>query len=301
MKSSKLAMVFSILMILIISAFSSASGQGNHECHYAVELYSVNLLQGDSLPPVYPEMWMINYPQNVYFAPDADKLLKRDFGIASLTHVGSYRIIKNATDSIIFLNSNVELLKESGWNYKVRSSFRLGRQIERADHFIYNDDGRKYPFSVNMIVNPTVIYCFRPEQNSKEVLFMFFSYTMFKNFPKSLLNEFDPDQGFTRLGYDPLKMQFPEAVVKPKLVYKAEAEYPAHLQRMKRTGEVKLVVLVDRDGTVSRADIITKALYTPFDVSAVDAAYKSLYIPGQDADGNAVPTWIDFEVQFKLK
>ena len=175
-----------------------------------------------------------------------------------------------------------------------------GGQINRNDHFIYNDDGRMYPFSTKMIVNPTVVYCFRPDTASTEVMFAFFSYTLFKNFPKSLLNEFDPDEGFNKLGYDPLGMKFPAATVQPELVYKADPEYPEHLLKMKRTGKVELTILVDRDGTVSRADIVKNALYTPFDVAAVDAAYKSLFKPGKDANGNPVPVWIDFEVEFKL-
>lgn len=300
MKSSKLLLVFSILIVVTISAFSSASGQGVYECRYAVELYSANLLRGEVQPPVYPDMWMINYPQNVYFAPDADKLLKREFEIASLAHIGSYRIIKDANDSTGVLNSSVELVKNSGWNYKVRAEYRLGRQINRADHFLYNDDGRMYPFSVNMIVNPTVVYCFRPEPESTEAIFVFFSYTLFKNFPKSLLNEFAPDDGFVKLGYNPLDLKFPAAAVKPELVYRAEPEYPDHLKKMQRTGTVKMSILVDRDGTVSKVDILQKALYTPFDVAATDAAYKSLFKPGKDADGNPVPVWIDFDVEFKL-
>ena len=291
----------SIILVLIVIGFSSdAYGQAKYKyrCKVAAELYSGTLKEGEPLPPVYPDMWMIDYPRNVYFAPDADKLLNRDFNFENISHLGSYRIEKKADDSIMFMFSKNSMNNDEGWQYDFRGNLLLGRQLSRLDNFIYRDGKELYPFTVELRVNPTVIYAFRPSADSKEAMFFFFSYTPHDNFPKSLLNEFSQEDEFDKLGYNPFEMKFPLPKTEPQIIYEAVAEYPAHLLKMKRSDTVKLMVLVDRDGTVVRAEIIEKALYTPFDMAAVDAAKKSLFKPGIDDKGREVPAWVSFTVDF---
>jgi TonB family protein len=293
--------LFSIVLVFILIGFSTdAYGQAMHKyrCKVAAELYSGFLKDGESLPPVYPEMWMINYPVNVYFAPDAEKLLNRDFNIDRVFKLGSYRIEKKVNDSIMFLYYKDSKNNDKGWEYDFRGHLLLGRQLTRVDNFIYREGKEMLPFTVELRVNPTVIYAFRPNAESNEIMFLFFSYTPHDNFPKSLLNEFSQEDEFEKLGYNPFSMKFPAPKTDPQIMYKAEAEYPAHLLRMKRSDTVKMMVLVDRDGTVVRAEIIEKALYTPFDVAAVDAAKKSLFEPAVDEDGGTVPGWAPFNVVF---
>jgi TonB family protein len=298
MKRNSLKVLLALIVIIIVGLFSEQSQAANYECRYAVEIFTGTLAEAENLPPIYPQMWMINYPQSVFYAPDAAKLLNRDFVFDTLTHVGSYRILKKASDSIMFLNSKVDLISENEWKYGVRSHIRLGRQLDRVDHFIYRNKDEIYPFTVKSIINPVVVYCFRPDESSTEPVFIFFSYTLHKNFPKSLLGEFSQEDEFVTIGYNPFNMKFPQAVTLPELIYQAEAEYPAHLKKMKRSDTVKLSVLVDRDGTVSDVEFVKKALYTPFDVAAADAAFKSLFIPAVGANGDKVPAWKTFDVIF---
>lgn len=155
-----------------------------------------------------------------------------------------------------------------------------------------------YPFSLSMIVESPVLFCFRADTSTKEAMFVFFSYTPHDNFPKYLLNEFPQKDGFKELGFDPFLMKFPNPSKKPELIFRAEAEYPSHLLRMKRSDDVKLMLLIDRDGTVVRANVVKKARYTQFDLAAIESAYKSFFKPGTDGDGRPIPTWVDFEVVF---
>jgi|GEM_PF-6228126 len=291
----------SIVLVSILIGFSSdACGQAKYKyrCKVAAELYSGYLKEGEALPPVYPDMWMIDYPRNVYFAPDAEKLLNRDFNIDKISRLGSYRIEKKVNDSIMFLFSKNTMNNDDGWQFDFRGHLLLGRQLSRVDNFIYRDGEEIFPFTVELRVNPTVVYAFRESSESEEVMFLFFSYTPHDNFPKSLLNEFSQEDEFEKLGYNPFDLKFPLPKTEPEIIYKAVAEYPPHLLRMKRSDTVKLMVLVDRDGTVVRAEIIEKALYTPFDNAAVDAAKKSLFKPGVDEKGREVPAWVSFTVDF---
>lgn len=301
MKRNLQLLLFSLLFVFIIGTFTQVYGQTEYkyQVKVAAELYSGQLKQGEPQPPVFPKMWMINYPLNVYFATDADKLLNRDFNFEKIDKLGSYRIEKKVTDTVMFLYSDKESDNKSGWHYNFTGNLRLGRQLDRIDNFIYHDGGNEiYPFTVNLLMNPTAIFAFRPDSTSDKAYFLFFSYTPHDNFPKALLQQFPSEDGFAKLGFNPFDMKFPEPKVNPKLVFKAEAEYPAHLLRMKRSDTVKMMLLVDRDGTVARAEIIEKARYTPFDVAAKDAAMKSFFTPGIDAEGNKVPAWIPFNVEF---
>lgn len=300
MKRNLQLLLVALLFIFVIGTFSQAYGQAENEyhCKVAAELYSGQLKAGEPAPPVFPKMWMINYPLNVYFATDADKLLNRDFNFEKLDKLGSYRIEKKTRDSIMFMFSDDQENNGTGWHYAFTGHLRLGRQLDRIDNFIYHGDDQMYPFTVNLLMNPTAIFAFRPDSTSKEAIFLFFSYTPHDNFPKALLQQFSSDDEFAKLGYDPFSMRFPEPKKNPEIFFKAEAIYPEHLLRMKRSDNVKIMVLVDRDGTVVRSEIIEKARYTPFDEAATDAALKSFFKPGLDANGNPVPAWAPFNVVF---
>lgn len=287
-----------ILALFVLGSFTDVYGEYKYTCKYAVELFSGTFKSGESLPPVYPEVWQVAYPRNVYFAPDADKQIKKDFGLDTLITLSSNRIAKKADDTIMFLDSKVELASHGGWKYAVRSKLRFGRQIEKLDNIIYNENGEIYPFSLNMIIKPTVLYVFRADSTSNEAFFLFFSYTLHDNFPKSLLKEFSQDKEFENLGYDPFTMQIPNPATSPELIFQAKAEYPPHLLKTKRSDKVKLMLLIDRDGTVVRSEIIEKAKYTFFDLNALDASFKCFCKPGLDENGNTTPSWIEIEYVF---
>jgi len=287
-----------LLALFVLGSFSEAYGEYKYTCKYAVELFSGSFKSGEALPPVYPEIWQIEYPRNVYFAPDADKQIKKDFALDTLIRQTSCRIAKKADDTIMFLDSKVELASGDGWKYDVRSKLRFGRQIEKLDNFIYKEGGEIYPFSLNMIVKPTVLYVFRADSTSNEAFFLFFSYTLHDNFPKSLLKEFSQEKEFENLGYDPFTMKFPDATQKPELIYQAKAEYPPHLLQTKRSDKVGLKLLIDRDGTVVRSEIVKKAKYTFFDLNALDASFKCFYKPAVDENGKKVPAWVELEYVF---
>jgi TonB family protein len=254
---------------------------------------------GKPLPPVYPDMWMIKYPTgNVYFADDADKLFNRDFDLVNLVKIGSWRIIDKANDSIMLNLSSVKPDGVKGWEYKLRADPYLGRMVSRVDNFLYREGEEFLPFSIKMIQDPTMVYAFRPDSNSNECFFIFFSYTFHKNFPKSLLAQFSEDPDFGQRVGDPFEFEFPPAQKQPELIYQAEPEYPPHLKNMRRSGKTTLKVLVDIDGTVAWADIVKRARYTPFDVAARDAAYKSFYEPALDSDGKPIQSWATMEIVF---
>ncbi len=295
--------IFWIAAVTLIFAliFSSTPVEAKSTVKVAVELFSGFMQEGNPQPPLFPDMWMINYPRNVYYAPDADKLILRDFTVESLKRLGSYRIVKRADDDVMFINNKKTIVSDKGWEFDMRGHVRLGRQLDRTDNFIHRQDGRDmYSFTVQDIIQPTVLYCFRPDTATNEVLFVFFSYTLHENFPKVLLQQFPPEDGFVTLGFNPFNMKFPTPTENPRLIFKAEAEYPVHLKRMKRTDRVEMMVLVDRDGTVSRVELVKKARYTPFDDSAMDAAFRSFYEPAKDSTGKTIPAWIEFNVDFTL-
>lgn len=295
MKSWQRLILFVVLLSLI--AFSSAIGRQKYTCRYAIEVFSASFESGKPLPPVYPDMWMIKYPTgNVYFADDADKLLNRDFDLTSLVKLGSWRIVDKADDSIMLTYSNIKQDGVKGWEYKLRAEPYLGRMVSRVDNFLLREGKEFLPFSIMMIQDPTMVYAFRPDSTSNESIFVFFSYTFHGNFPKSLLAQFSENDPYEGAPFNPFSFVFPPPAKKPELIYQAEAQYPENLKRLRRSGQSSLRVLVDIDGTVSFAKVVKRSRYTPFDVNAKDAAYKSLFKPALDKNGDPIPAWYPMEV-----
>jgi protein TonB len=87
----------------------------------------------------------------------------------------------------------------------------------------------------------------------------------------------------------------------PVIINRAVPLYPEMARRAGVEAEVWINVLVDVDGSVRRAEIIkVTAENAGFEQAALDAALKSTWKPAI-ANNNAIPVWVTYKIEFKLR
>jgi protein TonB len=100
---------------------------------------------------------------------------------------------------------------------------------------------------------------------------------------------------------EPLPGVFVAVESGPVRVKHVAPDFPEMARLTGREGRVVVRALVDRDGTVRRAEIAkSSGTNVGFDEAAVDAALRCLYKPAIQ-NGMPVMVWVTYLVEFKLK
>lgn len=86
----------------------------------------------------------------------------------------------------------------------------------------------------------------------------------------------------------------------PNLLAAVTPEYPASLRRAGIEGSVSIKMLVDENGNVSSAQVVSSSDYDEFDSAAVEAAYKYRFSPAKNAYGEPVRCYIHRTFCFDL-
>lgn len=86
---------------------------------------------------------------------------------------------------------------------------------------------------------------------------------------------------------------------KPQIVSRVEPLYPRRARQREITGEVVLKFLVDEQGEVKKATVVSAEPKGVFEDSAVSAVKKWRFEPGR-MDGEPVPTWVRLPISFTL-
>ena len=90
-----------------------------------------------------------------------------------------------------------------------------------------------------------------------------------------------------------------QRITQPELKEYAAPEYPAEAKKQGLEGEVILKLLVDKDGSVSKAEVVQGAGHG-MDEAALAAAPRLLFHPAKKADGTPFRAFIRFRYEFKL-
>lgn len=107
--------------------------------------------------------------------------------------------------------------------------------------------------------------------------------------------------GISGTGTEPLPGIFVAVESQPVRIRHVAPEFPEMARLTGREGKVVVRALVDRDGTVRRAEIAKPSgTNVGFDEAAVDAALRCLYKPAIQ-NGMPVMVWVTYAVEFKLK
>jgi len=107
--------------------------------------------------------------------------------------------------------------------------------------------------------------------------------------------------GIAGSGAEPLPGVFVAVESGPVRIKHAAPDFPEMARLTGREGKVVVRALVDRDGTVRRAEIAkSSGTNVGFDEAAVDAALRCLYKPAIQ-NGMPVMVWVTYVVEFKLK
>ena len=85
----------------------------------------------------------------------------------------------------------------------------------------------------------------------------------------------------------------------PVPIYTVKPIYPFQARRKEITGQVTVRLLIDANGRVVRAEIISSEPAGVFDDSALSAVRKWRFKPGR-LDGRAVSIWVTVPIIFKL-
>lgn len=89
--------------------------------------------------------------------------------------------------------------------------------------------------------------------------------------------------------------------IQPVRVKHVSPEYPDIARLTGREGRVAVRALIDRDGTVRRAEVAkSSGTNVGFDEAAIEAAIRCLYKPAIQ-NGMPVMVWVTYIVEFKLK
>ena len=96
----------------------------------------------------------------------------------------------------------------------------------------------------------------------------------------------------------PIEEELPPLTKNPELLEFVQAPYPAQAQAARVEGVVTLLLEIDAEGKVTRAEVTGTAGYG-FDEAALVAAQAFLFSPAEDASG-PVPVAIEFDYGFVL-
>ena len=86
---------------------------------------------------------------------------------------------------------------------------------------------------------------------------------------------------------------------RPELLTLVPPVYPKDAEKNKIEGTVELRIMVSPDGKVEKVEVLTSSGLESMDKAAVKAAYKTRFRPGIK-DGQKVPMWITYPIQFAL-
>ncbi|MBN1904051.1 MAG: energy transducer TonB [Deltaproteobacteria bacterium] len=85
----------------------------------------------------------------------------------------------------------------------------------------------------------------------------------------------------------------------PRAVIKNQPDYPYRARRLNLDGDVDIKFLVDKDGKVSRLEIIRATPPGIFDQSVIDTVSQWRFEPGM-IKGNRVNTWMVTTIEFRI-
>lgn len=100
--------------------------------------------------------------------------------------------------------------------------------------------------------------------------------------------------------YLPEAGEFVPVEISAEMISEVAPEYPSLLRNAGIEGVVWVQALVDKDGTVRRAQVARTSGVEGLDEAAVDAAYKNKYKPGIQ-NGRPVAMWVTYKVDFKVE
>ena len=99
--------------------------------------------------------------------------------------------------------------------------------------------------------------------------------------------------------YLPEATEFVPVEIYPEMIYEEPPVYPRLAQQAGLEGIVWIQALVDKEGTVRKAQVARSSGSTALDEAAVEAAYKNKFKPGIQ-NGRPVAVWVTYRVGFQL-
>ena len=93
------------------------------------------------------------------------------------------------------------------------------------------------------------------------------------------------------------------AVIAPKMVHKPPLTFPEEAQEASLTGKLWLKVMVTRDGTPAKTEILKRdpEMAFMFDDAARRWAMQCRFSPAKDSVGNPVAVWVTIPINFKMQ
>lgn len=99
--------------------------------------------------------------------------------------------------------------------------------------------------------------------------------------------------------YLPDASEFVPVEIYPEMIYEEKPEYPRLAKQAGLEGTVWVQALVDKEGTVRKAQVARSSGTAALDEAAVEAAYKNKFKPGIQ-NGRPVAVWVTYKVDFQI-
>ncbi len=99
--------------------------------------------------------------------------------------------------------------------------------------------------------------------------------------------------------YLPAPDEFVPVEIYPEMIYQQKPEYPRFARTAGVEGVVWVQALVDKDGSVVKAQVGKSSGTPALDDAAVEAAYGNKFKPGIQ-NGRPVACWVTYKVEFSL-
>lgn len=99
--------------------------------------------------------------------------------------------------------------------------------------------------------------------------------------------------------YLPDASEFVPVEIYPEMIYEEKPEYPRLARGAGLEGTVWVQALVDKEGTVRKAQVARSSGTAALDEAAVQAAYKNRFKPGIQ-NGRPVAVWVTYKVDFRI-
>lgn len=92
-----------------------------------------------------------------------------------------------------------------------------------------------------------------------------------------------------------------QAVQLPYITYSTTPPYPQEARKNSVEGTVHIKVLIDINGRVSSASVVSSSGSSLLDNSALQAVYKWRFSPAKDASGKKVQCYVNIPIVYKIK
>ncbi|MGD8921725.1 MAG: energy transducer TonB [Candidatus Zixiibacteriota bacterium] len=99
--------------------------------------------------------------------------------------------------------------------------------------------------------------------------------------------------------YLPDVSEFVPVEIYPEMIYESQPEYPRLAKEAGLEGTVWVQALVDKEGTVRKAQVARSSGTAALDEAAVKAAYDCKFKPGIQ-NGRPVAVWVTYKVDFQI-